>query len=150
MRSLLLVASVALIAGPISAQEWTAEQMEVWAFEVECAALGPADRVAQCFHPDYVGWYAGDPVPANMDDLTASHPYWPDGEFVTAKPLAISVFDDVAIVHVMMLYANTQPDGSTIMEWSRWTDVLLNDGGRWSWIADAGGEVKLFRGPQGD
>ena len=37
-----LAIAATLIAAPVSAQEWTAEQMEVWAFETDCAAMSPA------------------------------------------------------------------------------------------------------------
>jgi hypothetical protein len=146
VRTLFLVASATLIAAPTSAQEWTAEEREVWAFEMECSAMSAADRVAQCFHEAYTGWYAGDPIPVDLDDQEVSNRYWAQGEFVSARPLMITVVDNVAVVHLMIRTAVPQPDGSTILEWSRWTDVLLNDGGRWGWIADAGGEVKLYGG----
>jgi hypothetical protein len=145
MRSLFIVAAAALVAAPASAQEWTAEQEEVWAFEIECARMSPADRVPACFHEAYVGWYAGDPTPVDLNAIRSRSRYWADAEFVSAHPLAITVLDDIAVVHVMFQNAVPQSDGTTSLEWSRWTDVLVRDGGRWGWIADAGGEVALYR-----
>jgi hypothetical protein len=120
--------------------------MEVWAFETDCAAMGPAERLAQCFHESYVGWNAEDALPVDLDAMRASNPYWPDSSLITAKPLTIIVRGDVAVVHLMLQYAVPQDDGGTEFVWARWTDVLVNDGGRWGWIADHGGDIKLYGG----
>ncbi len=146
MRTLILIAAATVITAPASAQDWNAEQMEVWEFELECSAMSPADRVAQCFHEAYVGWNAADPLPVDLDAMRASNPYWSNATLITARPLAIIVIGDVAVVHLMLQNAVPLADGGATLVWSRWTDVLLNDGGRWGWIADAGGNLKSYRG----
>lgn len=145
-HSITYLAVLFLVTPTLSAaQTWSREQQEVWAFEVACARMSPEERVAQCFHESYTGWYAGDAAPVDLDAMKAASPYWSDAELITTRPLMITVVGDVAVVHYMVQYRVTDEAGVSTMTWFRWTDVLLKQGGRWGWIADAGGEVALYR-----
>ena len=102
-----------------------------------------AERVAQCFHSDYTGWYAGDPLPLDLQALKDATSAQEEITFLSARPLSIKIYGDVAVVHYT---SHWREDGTTTVRWARWTDVAMKEGGRWSWIADAGGPVSLYSG----
>jgi hypothetical protein len=143
MRMILTVFTLVLVL-PLTAraQTWSAAQQEVWDFELECLnAVVTDDLQARhaCFHNDYVGWSPGAPVPT---------PYFPErdewnlaqvnAKFMEATPLNILVHGNFAVVHYMSRQTNIQKDGSSQTIWTAWTDILLKEDGKWSWIADHG------------
>ncbi len=133
---------IVFAAAPSAAQEWSAEQQEVWEFELTCLRLvGDTDaveRLLDCFHDDFVGWRTGDSAPRDKNSvrtLVAMN----TGRFLTAWPMSIKLYGDVAVVHYVSQWSELDSDGKRVSGWDRWTDIAMKSGGRWQWIADAGG-----------
>ena len=144
---LLLTLGAALVMPSSSvAQQWTPEQQEVWEFELRCFNMMTAERVAQCFHMDYTGWNARDPLPLDWQAVKDASSAFEESTFVSARPLSIKIYGDVAVVHYMSYWRDSNADGTTTLRWARWTDVAMKEGGRWTWIADAGGPVSIYSG----
>jgi hypothetical protein len=148
MRSLLLVASVALIAGPMSAQEWTAEQMEVWDDLVACWDSSVNGTLQACIHDDYVSFQLAQSVPQNKADLVAGEAYSNETFetlWIHRKPLHIDVRGDVALVLYEQNYVSRHTrTGAETTSKESWTEVFVRDGGAWKALTDhgsrAGGE----------
>jgi ketosteroid isomerase-like protein len=127
-----------------TAQEWSAEQTEVWkAVEGwwEVYKNNNVEGVKALFHKDYVGWTWGDYAPEGQKEAFkwASHSI-PKGKiaYINLKPLKILVIDDVAVLHY---YYSTQKsvDGKDVVEQGRWTDVWKKEDNKWRLVADSGG-----------
>ena len=144
MIRMILAAFTLVLVLPLTAraQTWSAAQQEVWDFELECFNAIVTDDLQvrhACFHNDYVGWSPGAPVPM---------PYSPErdewnlarvnAKFAEATPLNILVYGNFAVVHYMVRGTNIREDGSSQTNWTAWTDILLKEDGKWSWIADHG------------
>ena len=83
----------------VIAQEWSEEQLEVWAFIEECNehfAAGDVERVLDCFHDDFSGWRYGDTVPRNKSSVEAFLPLDLAAETLAydLRPISIVVFGD--------------------------------------------------------
>jgi len=140
LRAVILVTLLLLAVPPLAAQEWTAEQQEVVefinTFTVEAYAGGPDEFVAW-LHPDFTGWdYSGkEPIDfAAMEGTAAEFFDYYDSVRLGTKPLLVSVFDDMAILHTWYREALTSPDGETFMA-GRWTIVLKKVDGEWKHLA---------------
>lgn len=145
MRALILVASATLIAGPISAQEWTAEQLEVWEAVLACWDTRVSGTFEACIHDDYVSFQLADGVPQNKADLLAWEPYGLetfDMLWVHRKPLHIDVRGDMALVLYQVDYVDrNRRTGEETTGKSMWTEVFVRDGGTWKALTDHGTEV---------
>lgn len=141
--TLLCIATLALLVSTDTlAQEWSAEQLEVWEFEKHCWQLGEArdfEARNSCFHEEYVGWYATDPVP--MPYSEATHRRYLEMSRIVAHnmtPHTIMIYGNIAIVHLSGFTVEPGPDGKDKVSWEHWTDIVLKENGKWSWIADHG------------
>ena len=127
---------------PLSAQDWTAEQLEVWEFEQACwemHASGDQDGLLDCFHDDYLGWHAGEPIPRTKQDTR----HWWDADAGTyesvwylIKPVGIVVVDNVAVIHLYYHARIRNADGAVEAVSGKVTEVLIKQDGRWFWIGD--------------
>ena len=137
--------SLLLISLPlnIAANEWTAEQQEVLAFQIQCQSTNDVDEWMECFHDDFngLGMNLG-PMPTNKNDRrkldSASRTTFAH-ELILLKPLSIYVNGNLAIVNYVVQQQQTnKKTGEETINISRWMDVLLKDNGKWSWISDHG------------
>ena len=137
--------SLLLISLPlnIAANEWTAEQQEVLAFQIQCQSTNDIDEWMECFHDDFngLGMNLG-PMPTNKNDRrkldSASRTTFAH-ELILLKPLSIYVNGNLAIVNYVVQQQQTnKKTGEETINISRWMDVLLKDNGKWSWISDHG------------
>ena len=142
-RTLSLTALLSLLTTMgTAAQQWNADQLEVWDFEQRCWQMGQDQDLEarrDCFHEDYVGWYATDPAPMPYND--AVHGRWLETNRHIAfnmTPHTIMIHGDVAIVHLSGFIVGPGSDGKDVVSWEHWTDIALREDGRWSWIADHG------------
>ena len=144
MRRMLAVifAWVFLFPLTVQGQDWTAEQRELWDWEVACWDAKDIDSNMACFHEDFVGWGADSHVPTNRADRRITHARGfetSDQVYLFLKPLAIKIHGNTAVLIYMATY--TQRDKVTGEETTyveQWTDVALRENGRWAWIADHG------------
>ena len=141
MRKAILLPALLLVAAPpLAAQEWSAEQQEVIefinTFTTEAYAAGAEEFVAW-LHPDFTGWdYAGkEPIDfAAMEGVAAEFFDYYDSVKLGAKPMSVSVFDDMAIAHTWYREALTSADGEAFMA-GRWTIVLKKVDDEWKHLA---------------
>lgn len=149
LKSSLLVAVLGcalLVSAPLSAQEWSKAQKEVWN-NVETYwglwAKRDVDGFLSYFHEDYSGWFNGSSLPSGKESVHKwlSH-FFPNSENLVyeIKPVSIKVHGDFAIVHYYYSELSKNADGKNEMEQGRWTDILKKDGNRWLLIGDHGGE----------
>jgi ketosteroid isomerase-like protein len=144
-----LFASLVAACAPcgVLAQQWSAEQQEVWQSVeayTEAFAQGELDEFLSYFHEDFTGWNIGDAVPRNKAfvEKAVSQAFLSQQMlWYHLTPLIIEVHGDVAVVHYYATWTRGGMDGTESTTTARWTDVLLKQGGRWVMIADHGGTV---------
>ena len=147
MKRLGIVVFALAVLLPITAQaqEWTAEQQEVWAWEQSCWESKDLEFTMTCFHEDFVGWGGGPiqfPAPTSKADRRATFARSfeiTDTVWQYLKPLHIKIHGDVAVL--IYLSVVTEKNKATEQETTStelWTDIALKENGKWSWIADHG------------
>jgi hypothetical protein len=130
---------------PAVAQEWSPAQQEVWEFEAACWNDRTTDFVERCFHSDFQGWGIGSTIPSSKADrrVTAARSRATEDQvYLFLKPVAITVHGDMATALYIATYTQKNKEtGEEKTLTERWTDVLVREGGRWSWIADHGVDI---------
>lgn len=146
--ALSIVLTVLVSAGSVQAQQWNAEQKEVWkTVETYTQMLidGNVDGLMGYFHKDFTGWGPGAPVPSDF----ATRDKWVrffvpkmKMHFHNMQPLSIKVHGDVAIVQY--LSSSLASRGGAEAKWSatNWTDILMKTDGKWMLIGDHGSAVE--------
>lgn len=150
MKRVILIVFVAfvfpLLALPaqVQAQEWSAEQLEVWdvvntMWDLE-VTVNPAWK--DLLHDSFIGW---------VDESPAPHDKGTTARFLDAeadqlryvvhdlKPMGIVVVDNTAVVHYFHVAIIEYPDGDRDTVYGRQTDVLTRTGDGWryvSWLGD--------------
>lgn len=138
-----------LLAGAteIFAQQWSAEQKDVWAgvekyWEVNQS--NPLDFL-DYFDESYIGWSYENEAPSTRSDAVKSFSYWTKkGKEVyhILTPAKIWVNGDFAFVHYYFTQVMESNDGKPNVEKGRWTDILMKKDGKWMLVGDHGGEIK--------
>ena len=96
------------------------------------------------FHDDYRGWPWGMRVPTTKR-MVSKYFHWRHKNLTVnvynLTPLSIIVKGNSAVAHYLVSRMTTNTEGKS--EWieARWTDILVNEGGAWKLIADAGGRT---------
>ena len=138
---------LALLALPAQAQaqEWSAEQLEVWDVITTLWDLGAADDPAwkDMLHDSFVGWIGEAPTPHDKA-TTVAFIDAEAGQFRTVvqhvTPVAIVVAGNTAVVHYFhMAVTEFTDDDSRETTFGRMTDVLTRTGDGWrivSWVGD--------------
>lgn len=123
------------------AEDWSDEQQEVLSFAESCMTAGNADAFLECFHDDYVGW-AMFQVPLTKADRqkpirNAFENF--ESEMMLFKPLSVIVRGNMAVISYIVSTKDTDKATDEISySTQRWTDVLVKEGNRWSYISDHG------------
>jgi len=138
---------VMLLSGNIFAQQWSAEQKEVWAgvekyWEVNQS--NPLDFL-QYFDESYLGWGYENGAPTTKSDAAKSFGYWlkkGKEQYHILTPARIWVNGDFAYVHYYYTVVSESNDGKPNTERGRWTDILMKKNGKWMLVGDHGGEIK--------
>jgi hypothetical protein len=147
MKSLFFAAAAAAaLAGPASAQNWTAEQQEVWAVEEQQWKMSAAEDLSwvdSMVHPNVSYWDAGQPMPQNRASLLRWSRHSAANDNVLEQellPISIVITGNVAVVNYYYSVAreNYKKERETVS--GRYMDVLIKDGGRWKFLAWAGGD----------
>jgi ketosteroid isomerase-like protein len=151
VRILISLALAFVVVSPVVAQEWSAEQKEVWAFEVaywKAIAAPDAASALAMMHDSYRGWNYPSSVPGTKESAKASFAHFS----TTTKnflhfptPIAILVQGNVAVVHYYIGFHGTNEKGEHESSQDRWTDTLIKEGGKWLLLGDHGGDVSLFK-----
>lgn len=147
VRSMLLI--LFLAGSTLSfAQNWNAQQKEAWStVEAYWAAQSKGDvpGFLAYFSPDYLGWGYESPVPQNKAAVEKYVSYGMKNNKILMydiTPVAILVYDDIAIVHYYYNMQLENLEGKKSWEHGRWTDILQRQAGKWLLVSDHGGEMK--------
>ena len=141
---LLLVALLFPTAG--AAQEWDAEQLEVWGvIQAQWTATMEKDASwADTFlSDDFLGWENDVPAPRDGASQRMWSRYGMENSTTLVQdlhPLGIVVHGDVAVAHYFYSTAAATPQGERETTHGRYTDVLVRDDGTWRFLAWHGGE----------
>ena len=137
-----LVGSVALciVASPLVAQTWSAEQQAVLAVVKQSYvdALGKdATWVDRFTHPEVLSWGTGEPVPRDQADRRrwAEYGYENSTALIhSIAPVGIALRGDAAVVHYYATIAREYRDGRRETHTNRCTVTLTRDGETWRYL----------------
>jgi len=144
--SVLAVLALVTVAGTASAQTWSAEQQELWKVEEkqwQMAKDKDLTWIDTMVHPNLSYWAADRPMPQNK----ASVGRWNRYENTTGTvleqelfPISITITGNIAVVSYRYVIAREDYKKERETATGRYMDVLIKEGGRWLFIAWAGGD----------
>jgi len=128
-------------------QEWTETQREVWKnveTYTDLIMKGYVEGFLDYFHRDYSSWNYCELLPVNKTDIKNELWDLPIRKITSYNitPVAINIFNDVAVVHYYYSAAYKNTDGKEKAKKGRNTDMLLKQKDKWVLIADY---VGMFR-----
>jgi ketosteroid isomerase-like protein len=132
---------------PALAQDWSAEQKEVWKNVEAYWALDAAGDTAgflAYFHESYSGWSNRFALPGDKATVQkfVTHGHKTGKTLVHhIQPAAIKVHGNIAIVHYHWAQGTQAPDQPEEHSFGRWTDILMKQGDKWVLIGDHGGRT---------
>jgi len=138
--------STIAFSGAATAESWNAEQQEIWQLEEQQWKLAAAEDMSwidSMVHPNLSFWETGQAMPRNQASLTrwsrylASHGSTLEQEIF---PISIVITGNVAVVNYYYTQARENDKKELEMVSGHYMDVLIKDGGRWKFIAWAGGD----------
>ncbi|MBW0145226.1 nuclear transport factor 2 family protein [Sphingomicrobium clamense] len=131
-------AAVALGCSPAKAQQWDAQQTEVWT-AVSDSWKRNIDNGA--WHVDMVanayGWSGNAVVPNSSSDIQRSSSiFGAEGEVLHYRlsPLQISVHGETAVAHYFAEVTETDHQGERENSTERCSDTLVKHEGRWKFL----------------
>ena len=140
--------SIALgaFAGEASAQAQSADQQEVWKVEQQQWKMDAAKDVTwieTLAHPNLRYWETGAPMPRDRASLKQWSRYSSENSTTLEQeifPISTTITGNVAVVqyNYMIARENYKKERETVT--GHYTDVLIKEGGRWLFIAWAGGD----------
>jgi hypothetical protein len=142
----LLSLALAAFAGAAAAQTWSPEQQEVWRFEEQQWKMSMEKDLSwidKMVHPNLSYWQTDRATAQNKASLARWNRF--DSTNVTVleqeiSPVSITITGNVAVVqyHYVIARENYKKDRETVT--GRYTDILVKEGGRWLFLAWAGGD----------
>ena len=143
---ILMALATAALAGPVSAQTWTAEQQEIWQLEQQQWKMAMAEDLSwidTMVHPNISYWETGQPMPQNLSSLTRWNRFTAASGATLEQeilPISVVVTGNVAVVnyYYSAVREDHKKDRETVT--GRYMDVLMKENGRWRFIAWAGGD----------
>jgi len=136
---------VMILSENIFAQQWSAEQQDVWAGVEKYWDVDNAQTFLTYFDDSYMGWSNQSLVPQSK----ANTAKWIENDMKnntpilhTLTPLTIWIKGDFAYVHYS--YSQLSKDNKTGKETPSsgiWTDILMKKDGKWVLIGDHGGKT---------
>jgi hypothetical protein len=141
-----LALATALFSLGASAQNWNAEQQEIWNLEQQqwkMAAAKDLSWIDSMVHPNLSYWETGQPMPQNLASLNRWNRYsTTTGSTLEQElmPISIVITGNVAVVNYYYQVAREDNDKKREMVTGRYMDVLMKDNGRWKFIAWSGGD----------
>ena len=98
------------------------------------------------FHDSYKGWSVGSEFLNTKEDNIKWNNYtWGKDEvlFWDITPIGVVLHDNIAVVHYYYTtISKNKNNGKETTEKGKWTDVIINDGGKWKLVADHGGKTE--------
>jgi Domain of unknown function (DUF4440) len=144
--AVLALSGLAALAGPASAQTWTSDQKEVWAFEEQQWQMSKdhdSTWIEKMVHPNVKYWDNGQAMPQDKASLTRWNRYTSADQDVLEQelfPVSMTITGNLAVAQYYYQTAreNYKKERETVH--GHYTDILLKENGKWSFIAWAGGE----------
>lgn len=147
MKILAFVSLSLILAGPLSAQHWNAEEQALvdhiktcWDAWVETRPQPDPDRFfEQCpYAEDASRWWTNASVPQTKESIIRNWINPPvDIGWVDLTPIAIRIWDDVAMVQMYGSWKARTPNGPVTTEFKR-TEVFRKVDGRWMFVGGQG------------
>jgi hypothetical protein len=131
----------------ISAQQWSAEQQEVWKTIEEHWNLNEKnDLNGSLSHYDesYLGWNYNSEAPRDYGTVINRIKYFFQNRKIllyTIIPARIWVKDDFAYAHYYYTTVSKDNDGVVTTDSGRWTDIFMKKGNKWFLVGDHGGKT---------
>jgi hypothetical protein len=134
------------VAGAASAQTWSPEQKELWAYEEQQWQMSKdkdSSWIEKMVHPNMRYWETGQPMPQDKASLTRWNRYTSSSSGVLEQeifPISATITGNVAVVQYRYQIAreNYKKERETVT--GHYTDVLLKENGKWWFIAWSGGD----------
>jgi Domain of unknown function (DUF4440) len=144
--AVLALTGLAALAAPASAQTWSPEQKEVWTFEQQQWRMSKdkdSSWIETVVHPNVTYWENGQPMPQDKASLSRWNRYTTaSGSTLEQEvfPISMTSTGNVAVAQYYYQTAreNYRKERETVH--GHYTDILLKENGKWSFIAWAGGE----------
>ena len=138
---------VILLSGNSFAQQWSAEQKEVWTVVEKYWENTPNDPLSflQYFDDSYLDWSYDSETPTTKNDAVKFFSYWTKKakeQYHILTPARIWVNGDFAFVHYYYTQVFETTEGKPLTQRGRWTDILMKKSGKWMLVGDHGGEIK--------
>ena len=138
--------SLAFLPMLAAAQTWTAEQQEIWRLEAQQWQMAKDEDLTwidQMVHPNITFWDVDQPGPQNKESLARWNRYSSAASTVLEQelfPISVTITGNLAVAHYRysIVRENYKQERETAT--GRYTDVLIKEGGRWLFIAWAGGD----------
>ena len=148
LRLPLALACLALVAfaPAVSAQTWSKEQQEIWKLEEQqwkLSAAKDSSWIETMVHPNLNYWNNAWPAPQGKASLLLWDRYNNTSSTVLQQelfPISITITGNFAVVQYRYSLARENYKKDQEMVTGRYTDVLVKEGGRWLFIAWAGGD----------
>ncbi|MGE5797700.1 MAG: YybH family protein [Ignavibacteria bacterium] len=140
--------AVIILSGSSIAQEWSAEQQDVWKGVQAYWEAGMADdpsTMLTYWDDTYNGWSYNNEAPGSKADAVKYFNYWNKKgkiQYYIIKPAKIWVNGNLAYVHYYYTQVMENSEGKPSTERGRWTDILMKKDGKWILVGDHGGEIK--------
>jgi len=134
------------IASTASAEEWNAEQQEIWKFEQQqwkMSATKDMSWIDTMVHQNMTFWETGAPMPRDKASLKHWSRFDADNGSTLEQelfPISATITGNIAVVqyNYMIARENYKKERETLT--GHYTDVLVKDDGRWLFLAWAGGD----------
>ncbi len=147
-RLTLAIACLALVAfaPSVPAQTWSKEQQEIWKLEEQqwkLSAAKDSSWIETMVHPNLNYWNSAWPAPQGKASLLLWDRYNNASSTVLQQelfPISITITGSLAVVQYRYSIARENYKKDQEMVTGRYTDVLVKEGGRWLFIAWAGGD----------
>ena len=142
----LALGGVLTLASSASAQTWTAEQQEIWKFEQKQWQMEKdkdASWIETMVHPNLRYWGLGAPVPQDKASLARWNRYTSASSSVLEQelyPIAATITGDVAVVQYRYQIARENDKKERETVWGHYTDILIQETGKWLFIPWEGGD----------
>lgn len=143
----IILFAVLCLSGKNYAQQWSAEQKEVWTGVEKYWEINNNEPLAyfNYFDDSYLGWSYDNETPGTKADAMKSSRYFTTKSkpvFNTITPAKIWVNGNFAYVHYYYTMVSENNEGKPTTEKGRWTDILMKKGGTWMIVGDHGGQIK--------
>ena len=145
-RQWCLSLALAAFAGTASAQTWSAEQQEIWRVEEQqwkMAAEKDLSWIDKLVHPNLSYWDRDQPAPQNKASLSRWNRYGSTNTTVLEQelfPITVTITGNIAVAQYRYAIARENYKKEREIATGRYTDILVKEGGRWLFLAWAGGD----------